>query len=144
MIFSCTAMSDKLFHLLNLWDLSMNHLKNDDIPWFEMWRDHVSLLNFVSCETHIFLPMVSCNRYLITLLLHFLIHWEREGIILFFFCSFPEDQKEVLMQSSYTTCLQHSVERRLKRLSSWWKWTTMLFCYFSSLESSSFIWSFLK
>lgn len=131
-------MSDKWFHLLNLWHPSMNCLKNDDIPWFETWCDHASLLTFVSCETCIFLPMVSFSRYLITLLMHFLIHWERE---LFFFFLFV---KEILIQSSYTTCMQHSVEWRLKRLSSWWKWTTMLCCYFSSLESSSFIWSFLK
>lgn len=64
----------------------------------------------------------------------------RERIILFFFLFV----KEILIQSSYTTCMLHSVEWRLKRLSSWWKWTTMLCCYFSSLESSSFIWSFLK
>ena len=132
-------MSDKWFCLLNLWYLSMNRLKNDDIPWFETWCDHASLLKFVSCETCIFLPMVSFNRFLITLLLHFLIHWER-GNYSFFFLFL----KEVLMQSSYTTCMQRSVEWRLKGFSSWWKWTTMLFCYFSSLESSSFIWSFLK
>lgn len=87
MDFSCPAMSDKWFHLLNLWHPIMNCLKNDDIPWFETWCDHASLLNFVSCETCIFLPMVSFSRYLITLLMHFLIHWERE---LFFFFSFRE------------------------------------------------------